>query len=259
VRQCQLLGLNRSTWYKPPCGESAENVALMHLIDQEYTAHPFFGSRQMCLRLQQMGYSINRKRVQRLMRTMGLEAIYPKPRLSTPAEGHRIYPYLLRNVAITRPDQVWSTDITYLRLAGGFAYLVAYIDWYSRFVLSYEVSTTLDHQFCVSALKAALRYGRAEIHNTDQGSQFTCGDFLACVEQAGMQISMDGKGRALDNVFVERLWRTVKYEDVYLKDYGPPREAVIGLRDYFRFYNYERPHQSLGGRCPAEVYAENKR
>ena len=231
----------------------------MHLIDQEYTAHPFFGSRQMSLRLQQMGYPISRKRAQRLMRLMGLEAIYPKPRLSRPAEGHRIYPYLLRNVAITRPDQVWSTDITYLRLAGGFAYLVAYIDWYSRFVLSYEVSTTLDHQFCVSALKTALCYGRAEIHNTDQGCQFTCRDFLDCVEKAGMQISMDGKGRALDNVFVERLWRTVKYEDVYLKDYGSPRDVVLGLRDYFQFYNYERPHQSLGGRCPAEVYAERKR
>lgn len=230
----------------------------MHLIDQEYTAHPFFGSRQMSLRLQQMGYSITRKRAQRLMRLMGLEAIYPKPRLSRPADGHRIYPYLLRNVAITRPDQVWSTDITYLRLAGGFAYLVAYIDWYSRFVLSYEVSTTLDHQFCLSALKTALCYGRAEIHNTDQGCQFTCSDFVDCVKNAGMQISMDGKGRALDNVFVERLWRTVKYEDVYLKDYGSPWDAASGLRDYFYFYNYERPHQSLGGRCPAKVYAESK-
>jgi putative transposase len=188
------------------------------------------------------------------MQIMDLEAIYPKPHLSQINKEHRIYPYLLRNIAIVRPDQVWSTDITYLRLAGGFAYLAAYIDWYSRFVLSFEVSTTLDPLFCIAALKSALTYGRADIHNTDQGSQFTCKAYIDFVLAAGMKISMDGKGRALDNVFVERLWRTVKYEDIYLKDYQSPRDATIGLRSYFRFYNYDRPHQSLGGKTPADVY-----
>ncbi|MBD3239246.1 MAG: IS3 family transposase [Chitinivibrionales bacterium] len=176
--------------------------------------------------------------------------------MSAPGHGHRIYPYLLRNVAVVRPNQVWSTDITYLRLAGGYAFLVAFIDWYSRYVLSHAVSTTIDHQFCLMALEEALVHGRAEIHNSDQGCQFTSAPYLKRVEQAGMLISMDGKGRALDNVFAERLWRTVKYEDVYLKDYASPREAAVGLTAYFRFYNHERPHQSLGGRCPAQVYAE---
>jgi putative transposase len=258
ARQCALVGLPRSTWYSRPAGESEVNLLLMHLIDAEYTAYPFYGSRQMCLALRQSGWEINRKRVRRLMALMGLEAIYPKRRLSAPGDGHRIYPYLLRNVAVVRPDQVWSTDITYLRLAGGYAYLVAFIDWYSRYVLSHVVSTTLDHQFCLMALEAALVHGRAEIHNSDQGSQFTSAPYLRRVEGAGMLISMDGKGRALDNVFVERLWRSVKYEDVYLKDYATPREAAAGLAVYFRFYNHERPHQSLGGRCPAQVYAEKK-
>jgi putative transposase len=228
----------------------------MHLIDQIYTDYPFFGSRQMAYYLRSHGYPVNRKRIQRLMQVMDLEAIYPKPHLSQINKEHRIYPYLLRNMAIVRPNQVWSTDITYLRLTGGFAYLAAYIDWYSRFVLSFEVSTTLDHLFCIAALKSALKYGCAEIHNTDQGSQFTCQAYIDIVSAAGMKISMDGKGRALDNVFVERLWRTVKHEDIYLNDYHAPREAVIGLRSYFRFYNYERPHQALGGKSPATVYAE---
>lgn len=189
------------------------------------------------------------------MHVMGLEAIYPKPRLSRPGEGHRIFPYLLRNVAIVRPNQVWSTDITYLRLSGGFAYLVAFIDWYSRFVLSFAVSTTLDNQFCIAALEAALHYGKADIHNSDQGCQFTSAAYVDRVQQSGMQVSMDGKGRALDNVFVERLWRTVKYEDIYLKEYASPRQAIAGLKNYFQFYNYKRPHQSLDGCSPGEVYA----
>ena len=192
------------------------------------------------------------------MQIMALEAIYPKRHLSQPDKEHQIFPYLLRNTAIVRPDQVWSTDITYLRLADGFAYLAAYIDWFSRFVLSFEVSTTLNHQFCIAALKSALVYGKAEIHNTDQGCQFTCRDFVDIVQFAGMKISMDGKGRALDNVFVERLWRTVKYEDIYLKEYCSPRAASLGLRDYFQFYNYRRPHQSLGGKPPAAVYQQKQ-
>ncbi|MBD3318262.1 MAG: IS3 family transposase [Chitinivibrionales bacterium] len=257
-RQCALLGMPRSTCYNLPAGEGERNLHLMRLIDEEYTAHPFYGSRQMCLALRLRGWEINRKRVRRLMRLMGLEAIYPKRRLSAPGDGHRIYPYLLRNVAVVRADQVWSTDITYVRLAGGFAFLVAFIDWYSRYVLSHAVSTTLDHQFCLTALREAQVYGRAEIHNSDQGSQFTCASYLKGVQETGMRISMDGKGRALDNVFVERLWRSVKYEDVYLKDYASPREAAIGLAAYFRFYNHERPHQSLRGRTPAQVYAEKK-
>lgn len=254
MRQCELLGVARSSWYRHPAGESELNVSLMHLIDEEYTRHPFYGSRQMCHYLRRLGHGVNRKRVRRLMQTMGLEALYPKPRLSRQHREHRVFPYLLRGVPVRHVDQVWSTDITYLRLAGGFAYLVAYMDWFSRFVLSYEVSTTLDHQFCVSALNAALAHGKADIHNTDQGSQFTCEAFVAAVKAAGMEVSMDGKGRALDNVFVERLWRTVKYEDVYLKDYGTPREAADGLGEYFEFYNYERPHRALGGRSPASVY-----
>jgi putative transposase len=204
--------------------------------------------------LRSHGVHINRKRVQRLMRIMGLEAIYPKPHLSQRNKEHRIYPYLLRNVAIVRPNQVWSTDITYLRLSNGFAFLTAFIDWFSRFVLSFEVSTTLDHQFCLCALEAALQFGKAEIHNSDQGAQFTCYTYTDAVVNAGMKISMDGKGRALDNVFVERLWRSVKYEDIYLRDYANPREAAKGLRDYFIFYNYDRPHQSLNGKTPAEIY-----
>ena len=232
----------------------------MHWIDQEYTAHPFFGSRQLCATLRNLGVAVSRKRIQRLMHVMGLEAIYPKRSLSAAAPGHRIYPYLLRGVPIERPNQVWSTDITYLRLQGGFAYLVALIDWYSRFVLAYEVSTTLDHQFCLSALERAVAaYGHAEIHNSDQGAQFTCEAYIEKVLSAGMRVSMDGKGRALDNVFVERLWRTVKYEEIYPKDYQSPAQSACGLGGYFGFYNFERPHQSLGGRTPAEVYLRTAR
>lgn len=254
VRQCQLLGISRSSLYRTAAGESPENLNLMHLLDQIYTECPFFGSRQMCFYLRRMGYPVNRKRIQRLMHLMRLEAIYPEPNLSQCCKQHRKFPYLLRNVDIIRPDQVWGTDITYLRLKDGFAYLVAFIDWYSRFVLSFEVSTTLDHHFCLSALGSALQIGRAEIHNSDQGVQFTSLPYTDAVLKSGMKLSMDGKGRALDNVFTERLWRTVKYENIYLKEYNSPKEASVGLKDYFEFYNYRRPHGSLKGKSPAEVY-----
>lgn len=208
----------------------------------------------MTVILNWMGHAINRKRIQRLMHVMGIEAIYPKRNTSVPDKQHQVFPYLLRKLAIVRVNQVWGVDITYLRLQAGFAYLVAFIDWFSRYVLSFAVSTTLDHQFCVAALKDALEIAKAEICNSDQGSQFTAIPFISCLQKADIRVSMDGRGRALDNIFTERLWRTVKYEDVYLKDYHSPNAAVKGLTGYFRFYNYERPHQSLGYSTPAEVF-----
>jgi putative transposase len=226
----------------------------MHTIDALYTKHPTFGSRTMMAILNRMGYPVNRKRTQRLMHLMGLEAIYPKRNLSAPDKQHAVFPYLLRNMAIERVNQVWGVDITYLRLQTGFAFLVAFLDWFSRYVLSFAVSTTADHQFCIAALNEALKIGKAEICNSDQGSQFTSIPFVSCLQEAGVRISMDGRGRALDNVFTERLWRTVKYEDVYLNDYQSPRDSLHGLTAYFRFYNYERPHQALGYRTPAEVF-----
>jgi len=204
--------------------------------------------------LQEQGWEVNRKRIQRLMQRIGIEAIYAKPRLSDPAPGHRIYPYLLRGVKIERPNQVWSTDITYVRLKGGFIYLTAILDWFSRYVLAWEVSVTMDTSFCVSALDAALRITRPEIFNSDQGSQFTSDEFTSRLKNEGIQISMDGRGRALDNVFVERLWRTVKYEEIYLKDYDGVTDAIENLKAYFRFYNRHRLHQSLGYRTPESVY-----
>jgi len=254
-RQCQLLGLNRSSFYYEPAVESEENLRLMGLIDREYTLHPFYGSRRMTVWLNEdKGETVNRKRVQRLMRLMGLEAIYPRPKLSAGRE-HKVYPYLLRDVAIDRPDQVWSTDITYVGLPGGFMYLAAVIDWHSRLVLSWELSNTLDGSFCLDALEAALRRGRPEVFNTDQGCQFTAEAFTGRLESAGVKVSMDGKGRCLDNVFVERLWRSVKYEDVYLRGYETVPQLRAGLAAYFAFYNQQRRHQSLGYRTPAEVYA----
>jgi putative transposase len=207
---------------------------------------------------QRLGQAVNRKHVQRLMRTMGLQAVGPKPRLSVPHPGHRVYPYLLRDVPITRVDQVWSTDITYVRLRHGFVYLVAVLDWFSRYVLAWEVSVTVDGQFCLDALETALADGTPEVFNTDQGAQFTASVFTDRVVAAGAQVSMDGRGRALDNVFVERLWRSVKYEEVYLHDYGTVPNARAALGRYFQFYNHERPHQALAYRTPAEVYAEAK-
>lgn len=248
-RQCKLLELPRSTWHYEPGGETADNLALMRRIDELYVRWPFYGSRRLALELE-----VNRKRVQRLMRLMGLEAVYPKRRTSRPAAGHKIYPYLLRNVAVVRPDQVWSTDITYVPLARGFVYLVAVMDWYSRYVLSWRLSNTLEGTFCQEALDEALERGRPEIFNTDQGAQFTSMAFTSRLASCGVAISMDGRGRALDNVFVERLWRTVKYEDIYLRDYATPREAEQGLARYFRFYCERRRHQSLEYRTPASVY-----
>jgi putative transposase len=239
--------------------ESVENLALMKLIDKEYTDHPFTGSRKMTKWLQEvMKREVNRKRVQRLMRLMGLEAIYPKPKLSLPGQGHKVFPYLLRNVKIERVNQVWSTDITYIGLPGGFMYLAAIIDWYSRYVIAWRLSNTLDGLFCLELLEEALLLGTPEVFNTDQGAQFTALAFTQLLEAAGVAVSMDGKGRCLDNVFVERLWRTLKYEDIYLKGYETVPQLETGLGRYFPFYNQERLHQSLGYRTPAQVYREGQ-
>jgi len=256
-RQCELLSLPRSSYYRP-CAlleESAENLQLMRLIDEEYLRHPFYGTRKMRDYLQRQGYQVNRKRVQRLMRKMGLASVAPKPNTSAPHPAHKVYPYLLRGLPINRPNQVWCTDITYIRLPAGFVYLVAVMDWRSRHVLSWEVSTTMDDSFCVSALERALRlYGKPEIFNTDQGAQFTGTAFTDTLKNAGIRISMDGKGRALDNMFIERLWRSVKYEEVYLNEYDSVDALRRSLKRYFHFYNLERPHQSFDGATPAEVY-----
>ena len=226
----------------------------MRLLDEQYTRTPFYGVRRMTVWLRQQGYLVNAKRVARLLHTMGLETIYPKPRTSQPHPGHRVYPYLLRGVPITRVNQVWSTDITYVRLHGGFVYLIAVMDWFSRYVLSWAVSITMDVGFCLEALEQALGVATPHIFNSDQGAQFTSLEFTGRLAAAGIQISMDGRGRALDNVFVERLWRTVKYEEVYLKDYGTPREAMQGFEKFFQLYNRQRPHQALGYLAPATVY-----
>jgi putative transposase len=258
-RQCQLLGLSRSSLYYEPAGETEENLRLMRLIDREYTAHPFLGSRRLAKWLVEQGEEVNRKRVQRLMRLMGLEAIYPKPKLSVGGRGHRIYPYLLRNVRIERADQVWSTDITYVPLAHGFMYLAAIIDWFSRYVLSWRLSNTLDGSFCLDMLEEALSGGHPEVFNTDQGVQFTASAWTGRLESAGVAVSMDGKGRCLDNVFVERLWRSVKYEEVYLHRYEAVPQLASGLGRYFAYYNEGRPHQSLDYRTPEMVYREGQR
>ena len=230
----------------------------MRQIDEQYTIRPFYGSRRMVAWFEQQGETVNRKRVQRLMRIMGLEAIYPKPRLSTAGKGHRIYPYLLRGVKIERRDQVWSTDITYIPMPSGFMYLAAVIDWYSRYVIAWRLSNTLDSGFCVELLEEALRSGKPEVFNTDQGVQFTAEAFTGCLERAGVSVSMDGRGRALDNVFVERLWRSVKHEDIYIQNYETVPELRLGLGRYFGFYNEERPHQSLENRTPDAVYHQAK-
>ena len=253
-RQCELLGVNRAGLYYEPAGESEKNLHLMRLLDEQYTKTPFYGSRKMTAWLQTQGYEVNRKRVARLMELMGIEAVYPKPKLSRPGEGHKIYPYLLEGVEVERVNQVWSTDITYIRMAQGFVYLVAVMDWHSRFVLSWEMSLTLEADFCLEALKQALRRGRPEIFNTDQGSQFTSEAFTGVLESRGIRISMDGRGRCMDNIFIERLWRSLKYEEVYLKDYRLVADARDGIGRYLRFYNAERLHQSLNYRTPASVF-----
>jgi putative transposase len=251
ARQCALVGLARSTRYYRPAGESVENLALMRAIDEQYLRSPFYGSRKLSVVL-----GVSRKRVQRLMRVMGIEAIYPKRRTTWPGAGHKIYPYLLRNVEVTRPDQVWASDITYVPLRHGFLYLVAVMDWYSRYVLSWRLSNTLTGSFCLEALDEALTHAHPEIFNSDQGSQFTATAFTSRLESHGVAISMDGRGRAIDNVFIERLWRSVKYEDVYLQDYVDGWQAEASLATYFRFYNNERIHQALGYRTPLEIYRE---
>ena len=229
-------------------------MALMRLIDEQYTQTPFYGTRRLTAWLRDRGYEVNRKRVARLMALMGLEAVYPKPKLSQPVEGHKIYPYLLEGVAVERVNQVWSTDITYIRMAQGFVYLVAVIDWFSRFVLSWALSLTLELDFCVETLKRALRWGRPEIFNSDQGPQFTSEKFSDELKVRSIAVSMDGRGRCLDNIFIERLWRSLKYEEVYLRDYVTVPDARTSIGRYWKFYNYERLHQSLKYRTPASIY-----
>ncbi len=257
-RQCDLLGLARSSFYYQPARETAENLMLMRLIDEQYTRTPFYGVLRMTAHLcqhEQVQVAVNVKRVRRLMRQMGLQAIYPQPRTTIANSAHKIYPYLLRDVLIERPLQVLSADITYIPMRHGFMYLVAILDWYSRYVVAWRLSNTLDGAFCLEALREALHQGWPEIFNTDQGVQFTAREFTGTLETAGVRVSMDGRGRALDNVFVERLWRTVKYEDIYLHDYATVPDLEAGLSAYFHFYNFERLHQSLAYRTPAAVHA----
>lgn len=253
-RQCELIDLARASYYYEPAGETQYNLLLMRLLDEQYTRTPFYGSPKMTAWLRLQGHLVNHKRVERLMRKMGLQAIYPKPKLSKKGLVSSKYPYLLRGLVIQRPNQVWSTDITYIRLRQGFVYLVAIMDWFSRYVLSWEVSNSLDSFFCLWALEKALQRWVPEIFNSDQGSQFTSEVFTSRLETAGIRVSWDGRGRVWDNIFVERLWRSVKWEEVYLKDYADVPEAIGGLGDYFSFYNTERPHQSLGYRTPQQVF-----
>ena len=249
-----MLGLARSSYYYEPVPESEENLLLMRLLDEQYTRTPFYGTRKMTAWLHTQGYLVDRKRVRRLLHLMGLEAIYPKPRTSVPGLTEQRYPYLLRGMSIERCNQVWSCDITYIRLQRGFIYLMAMIDCYSRYVLSWEVSVTLDTSFCLEALDRALRVATPEIFNTDQGVQFTSTEFTSRLKAADIRISWDGRGGAFDTIFVERLWRSVKYEEVYIKDYQSVPDAVSNLQAYFTFYNHERLHQSLDYQTPAQVY-----
>jgi putative transposase len=254
-RQCELLGINRSTQYYRPVGNRKGDTELMQLIDKIYTEMPFYGSRKIAKELsRRLGCEVNRKRVCRLMQRMGIVAIYAKPKTTSSNPAHKKYPYLLRDVPIKQKNQVWSSDITYIPLATGHAYLVAVIDWHSRYVVSWRLSNTMEASFCVEALNEALSKGRPDVFNTDQGSQFTSSEFLAPLIERGISISMDGKGRALDNIFVERLWRSVKYENVYLKGYQTMAEARRGLAEYFNLYNERRLHESLGYKTPSEVH-----
>jgi putative transposase len=257
-RQCELLGISRSGYYYHPVPESEENLRLMRLMDEQYLATPFYGYRRMWAWLRQQGHEANLKRIHRLYRLMGIAAIYCKPDLSKPNPEHKIYPYLLRNVPIVKPNQVWSTDITYVPMKHGFLYLVAVIDWYSRYVLSWELSNSLDTGFCLSALERAFTFGRPEVFNTDQGSQFTSLAFTGYLLEREVSISMDGKGRALDNIFIERLWRDVKHQHIYLHDYQDGNALHQGLTGYFKLHNDQKPHQSLDYKTPAEVYFDKK-
>ena len=252
-QQCHLLGLPSSTYYYQPRAESAENLQLLRQLDELYLECPFFGSRKMAVQLH-----VNRKRMQRLMRLAGIEALYPKPSLSRPAPGHQIHPYLLRDVAIERPDHVWSTDITYISMRGGFLYLVAVMDWFSRYVLSWELSNTMETSFCLTALDAAFGWGKPEIFNSDQGAQFTSADFTGALRKQEVRISMDGRGRCLDNVFIERLWRSLKYELIYPGDFASGDDLWPALDRYFHFYNHRRPHQALDYKTPADLYPRAK-
>lgn len=253
-RQCELLNLSRSSYYYVSRKDDSYNQLLMNLIDEQYTRRPFYGVAKMTAWLRRQGHFVNKKRVRRLMRRMGLEAIYPKPNLSKASPAHKKYPYLLKNLTIDHPDQVWSTDITYIRMQQGFIYLVAIMDWFSRYVVAWDISITLDAGFCIETLKRALQFSQPEIMNTDQGVQFTSAAYIGILEDNAIQISMDSRGRAFDNIFVERLWRSVKYEEVYLHQYATVSEARRSLEKYFQFYNTERLHESLGYRTPYEVY-----
>lgn len=254
--QCRLLGIARSTAYHRPKVDEMD-LLVMNEIDKIFTAHPFYGKRRVCVALKQMGYAVGVKYIRTLMREMCLQAIYPKKNTSIPNHAHKVYPYLLKGVEILRPNHVWSMDITYIRLRSGFVYLVAVIDWYSRYVISWKLSITMEKDFCIEALEEALCKGLPEIFNSDQGAQFTSAEFTGKLEGKNVQISMDGKGRCLDNIFVERLWRSVKYEEVYIKSYATPLEAIKGLKKYFHFYNHTRPHQSLNYQTPAQIYFQN--
>ena len=253
-QQCELLGLHRATAYYTPVGETEENLCLMRRIDEQYLKTPFYGSRRMVIELARQGLAVNRKRVQRLMRIMDIEAIYPRPRTTESAAEHRKFPYLLRNRRITKPDEVWAADITYIPMTQGYMYLVAIIDWHSRYVLAWRLSNSLESSFCMEVLDEALEDRQPEIFNTDQGVQFTSRKFTGRLEAAGVNISMDGKGRALDNVFIERLWWSVKYEYVYLHDHPTVSSLHRGLGNYLEFFNRQRPHQSLAYHTPWDVY-----
>ncbi|GBE57859.1 integrase core domain protein [bacterium BMS3Abin01] len=258
-RQCEPVELSRASYYRTPSLESEENLMLMRLIDELYTRRPSLGSRSMRDRLRLKGHQVNRKRVKRLMDLMGIASLAPQKKKTTvPAPGHKIYPYLLRNLDINRPDQVWCSDLTYIRLRRGFFFLTAVMDWHSRYVLSWEISVTMDEGFCVSALeRATRRHGAPEISNTDQGSQYTGAAYTGVLKDHGVKISMDGRGRATDNIMIERLWRTVKYDDIYLRDYETVEQLTAGLREFFDDYNNERPHSSLGGKTPAQIYFDS--
>ena len=258
VRQCELLDISRSSVYYSPVQASEYELELMGLIDKQYLRTPFYGSRKMAAWLRGQGHQVNRKRVQRLMRRMGIEAIYRRPKTSRPTSGHKVYPYLLRGLQIDRVNQVWATDITYIPMSRGFMYLVCVMDWHSRYVLSWRLSNTLEADFCVDALEQALSSNLPGIFNTDQGSQFTSDAFTSVLLAHGVRISMDSVGGYMDNVFVERLWRSVKYEEVYLKAYESVAEARAGIGAYLRFYNTERPHQALDYRTPAQVFEEGR-
>ncbi len=257
TRQCELLGMSRSTLYYEPVINPYDDI-LMRLIDKIYTKKPYYGSRKIARDLRKLGHHVGRKKVQTLMRTMGIEAIYPKQNLSKSNPDHIIYPYLLRNVDVDRPDFVWCSDITYIHLSKGFVYLTAVMDWYSRYVISWELSTSLEVDFCIRALEKALSTGRPDIFNTDQGSQYTSYDFTNILKNNAILISMDGRGRAMDNIFIERLWRSLKYEEVYINDYQTVQDARIGIGNYLNIYNNERLHQSLDYMTPAEVYFGTK-